>query len=392
MKAIARTTDRSYTDMESVRQALTELADRNHPAAVPLIRAWMASLFLEGKISAVELASYGDASECKTGEWLQEAPYSGLIDLPVFGIKSSPEFSVVLPVYNEQENVPELYRRLTDVLEPLGDYEVIFVNDGSSDNSARLVCQLREQDSRVKLINLSRNFGHQAAVTAGIDHSRGKAVMLLDADLQDPPELLADMVAKWREGVDVVYGVRQKRKENILKRGSYFLFYRLLRVLANIDIPLDSGDFCLMDRVVVEQLKRMPEKNRFLRGLRSWIGYRQVAVPYERQARHAGAPKYTLRKLIKLALDGIFSFSSFPLRLASYLGFLMCFAGAVYLCYGVAVRLISGAPQGWASTIGFIMLLGGTQLMLLGVLGEYVARIYEESKRRPCYVISEFLN
>jgi dolichol-phosphate mannosyltransferase len=163
-------------------------------------------------------------------------------------------------------------------------------------------------------------------------------------------------------------------------------------MLANIDIPLDSGDFCLMDRAVVEQLKLMPERNRFLRGLRSWIGYRQVAVPYERQARHAGAPKYTFRKLIKLALDGIFSFSSFPLRLASYIGFLTCLVGSGYLCYGIAVRLISGAPQGWTSTIGFIMLLGGTQLVLLGLLGEYVARIYEESKRRPCYVVSEFLN
>jgi dolichol-phosphate mannosyltransferase len=392
MATLTRPVDRVYVDTELVRQLLAELADRKHPAAEPLLRAWMVSLFLEGKISVTELAKLGAASEWGSDEWLRETHLSDLLDKPIARVSHLPEFSVVLPIFNEEENIPELYHRLTDVLESLGDYEIIFVNDGSSDSSAKLIRQFREQDDRVKLLSFSRNFGHQAAITAGIDYSRGKAVMLLDADLQDPPELLADMVAKWREGFDVVYGVRQKRKENFLKRGAYFLFYRLLRILANIDIPLDSGDFCLMDRAVVEQLKLMPERNRFLRGLRSWIGYQQVALPYERQARRAGAPKYNLRKLIKLALDGIFSFSSFPLRLASYLGFLMCFAGAVYLCYGVAVRLISGAPQGWASTIGFIMLLGGTQLMLLGVLGEYVARIYEESKRRPCYVISEFLN
>ncbi len=217
--------------------------------------------------------------------------------------------------------------------------------------------------------------------------------MLLDADLQDPPELLGAMIDKWREGFHVVYAVRRKRRENMAKRACYFVFYRVLRALADIEIPLDSGDFCLMDRVVVDHLKSLPERNRFLRGLRSWLGFEQFALPYDRQARAHGEPKYTLRKLIKLALDGLISFSSFPLRAAAYLGVATSLAGFCYLAYALALRLLGDSmPPGWASIIAVLLLLGGTQLIVLGVLGEYIARIYDESKQRPGYIVAEFLS
>ena len=305
------------------------------------------------------------------------------------------ELSIVLPIYNEAENLPELYRRLCQTLDHTDiaqKVELLFVNDGSSDRSAELITALHQQDSRVALLNFSRNFGHQAAITAGIDYSRGKAVVLMDADLQDPPELLPQMREQWRNGVEVVYAVRRKRKESIFKRAAYFMFYHLLQLISNINIPLDSGDFCLMDRRVVEQLKALPEKNRFLRGLRSWVGYRQVALPCERDARHAGEAKYTFRKLMRLALDGILSFSSFPLRVATYIGLMTCAAGVLYLIYILAFHFIGGvAPQGWTSLIALVLLIGGVQLVLLGAIGEYIARIYDETKQRPNYIVREFL-
>ncbi len=214
----------------------------------------------------------------------------------------------------------------------------------------------------------------------------------MDADLQDPPELIPQMLEQWRKGAEVVFAVREKRREHFLKRAAYFTFYRLLQVVSNIDIPLDSGDFCLMDRKVVEHIKALPEKNRFLRGLRSWVGYKQVAMPYEREARYAGEAKYTFRKLVRLALDGILSFSSFPLRLAVYVGLLTCLAGVMYLLYVVSFYFFKGlAPQGWTSLITLVLLIGGMQLLLLGVIGEYIARIYDEAKRRPNYIVREFL-
>ncbi len=304
--------------------------------------------------------------------------------------RPEPEVSVVLPVYNEAENLPELYRRLARVLDEAS--EVIFVNDGSVDNSAELIRELHRQDPRIKLISFSRNFGHQAAITAGIDHSRGKAVILMDADLQDPPEVLLRMLEQWRAGAEVVYAVRHKRKESIFKRAAYFTFYRLLQLVSNIDIPLDSGDFCLLDRRVVEQLKRLPERNRFLRGLRSWVGFHQVALHYEREARHAGEAKYTFRKLVRLALDGILSFSSFPLRLSTYAGLLTCCAGVLYLAYALVAYFAQGhSPQGWTSLTVLILLIGGVQLVLLGAIGEYIARIYEETKQRPNYIVKELI-
>ncbi len=305
------------------------------------------------------------------------------------------ELSIVLPIYNEAENIPELYRRLTQTLElekAMQSVEILFINDGSSDRSAELISALHQTDSRVKLLSFSRNFGHQAAITAGMDYSRGQAVVLMDADLQDPPELLLQLLEQWRSGAEVVYAVRHKRKESVFKRTAYFGFYRLLQFVSNVDIPLDSGDFCLMDRRVVEQLKALPEKNRFLRGLRSWVGYRQVAVHYEREARFAGEAKYTFRKLMRLALDGILSFSSLPLRLATYIGLLTCGAGVLYLIYILAYHFFGGvAPQGWTSIIALVLLIGGVQLVLLGAIGEYIARIYDETKQRPNYIVREYL-
>jgi len=302
-----------------------------------------------------------------------------------------PDLSVVLPVFNEEENVRELHRRLTESLGTAGlaaGYELVFVDDGSSDRSVALLEELGRDDRSVRLIRLSRNFGHQAAITAGIDHARGRAVALLDADLQDPPELLGDMLARWRDGADVVYAVRTKRKESWLKRTAYHAFYRSFRWLSNTAIPLDSGDFCLMDRRVVDELRRLGERNRFLRGLRSWVGFTQVAFPYERDARFGGEPKYTWRALVGLALDGILSFSAVPLRLATVLGMVVLAVGIVYLAYSLSFYFFVGvAPQGWTSLIVLLLLLGGGQLVLLGTIGEYIARIYDETKRRPNYVV-----
>ncbi len=301
--------------------------------------------------------------------------------------KSSVEISVVTPVFNEQENLPELYRRLTETLSSIGDYEIIFVNDGSRDKSTEIISGIIKTDEHIRLINFSRNFGHQAAITAGIDYSRGRAVVLMDADLQDPPEILSEMISLWRKGNEVVYAVRKKRKEFFLKRASYFAFYRLLQFISNIDIPLDSGDFCLMDEKVVAQLKALPERNRFLRGLRSWVGFKQIALPYERDARHAGETKYTFRKLVRLALDGIVSFSSFPLRLAAYIGFITCSLSVIYLIFAVVMHFVKSLPPGWTSLIAVVLLIGGIQLIILGIIGEYIARIYEESKQRPTYIV-----
>jgi dolichol-phosphate mannosyltransferase len=303
------------------------------------------------------------------------------------------ELSIVLPIYNEEENIPELFTRLVQVIKSVRSAEIIFVNDGSRDSSVELITQLHNQDSRVKLINLSRNFGHQAAITAGIDYSSGNAVVLMDADLQDPPEVLNRMIEIWREGAEVVYAVRQKRKEPVWKKTAYFAFYRLLKLIANIEIPLDSGDFCLMDRKVIQQLKAMPERNRFLRGLRSWVGFKQVALPYERQARFAGKAKYTVRKLMSLALNGILSFSSFPLRMAVYTGLVTCSLAMIFLLYAIGGYLfINQTPQGWTSLIVVVLLVGGVQLILLGAIGEYIARIYDEVKQRPSYIVREYLN
>jgi dolichol-phosphate mannosyltransferase len=239
-------------------------------------------------------------------------------------------------------------------------------------------------------VRLSRNFGHQAALSAGMSVATGASVCFMDADLQDPPELLDELVARWREGNDVVYAIRRTRKEGLAKRLAYRGFYRLYHRLANIDVPLDSGDFALLDRRVVDHVLALPEHNRFLRGLRSWVGFRQVGVEYDRDSRHAGAPKYTLGRMFKLAVDGLLSFSAAPLRLAAWLGVLAALAGAIYIGVAVAYRVFAGdVPEGWTSIIAIVLTVGGVQLMVIGVLGEYVARVYDETKGRPNFLVAE---
>jgi glycosyltransferase involved in cell wall biosynthesis len=297
--------------------------------------------------------------------------------------------SLVFPVYNEAEVLPVLYDRVHELIDQLAyDVEVIFVNDGSQDRSLEFMKEFHKQDHRFKVIDFSRNFGHQVAISAGIDFAQGDAVILLDADLQDPPELLPQFLKKWEEGYQVVYAVRKTRREHALKRASYAAFYRILQKISNIPIPLDSGDFCLMDRVIVDTLKSMRERNRFVRGLRSWAGFKQIGLEYDRDARQGGEVKYTLPKLMKLALDGMFSFSNFPLQIASYTGFVVSvasFLGIVVYLYKKIV--IGGEPQGFPTLVIVVLFLGGIQLISLGVIGEYIGRIYDEVKQRPTYVV-----
>jgi glycosyltransferase involved in cell wall biosynthesis len=303
-------------------------------------------------------------------------------------VSSKPELSIVIPVYDEEPNLPMLYSRLTGVLAEVGaSYEVVFVDDGSRDESIEVLHQLTTQDRRVVVVELARNFGHQIAISAGLDHSRGRAVIIMDADLQDPPEVLPQFIAKWREGYDVVYAVRERRKEGRLKRMAYAAFYRLLQRVADIEIPLDAGDFCIMDRRVVDLLVSMPERNRFVRGIRSWVGFKQVGLPYERDARYAGRPKYTFSRLVYLALDGLVSFSYLPLRLITMLGFAVSLVSIVMAVFYFVKRLTSGLnPPGFATLVVAILFLAGVQLITMGVIGEYVGRIFEEVKQRPLYV------
>lgn len=374
---------------------LQELSESGHVAAGALRQAWAMDAFLTGHSSAAEAARGAGVSAAEFEGWLRRRNLAHRLDTTradgsMDGNRRL-ELSVVLPIYNEEENIVELQRRLANVLGHGNDYELLFVNDGSSDGSGDLIRRMQRTNPQIKLLNLSRNFGHQAAITAGMNYSVGRAVIILDADLQDPPELIGEMIGKWRGGAKVVYAVRRKRMDGLLKRGAYYGFYRILKVLSNINIPLDSGDFCLLDRAVVDELKSLPEKNRFLRGLRSWVGFAQLALPYERQSRHAGQPKYRLRNLIKLALDGILSFSTIPLRLATYLGFFVCLCGLVYLAFAVVAHFVNNrVPVGWTSIVALILLIGGTQLLLFGVLGEYIARIYDESKQRPLYIVESF--
>ncbi|HSH81500.1 MAG TPA: glycosyltransferase family 2 protein [Herpetosiphonaceae bacterium] len=302
---------------------------------------------------------------------------------------AQPEISAVLPVHDEEENLPELYPRLTAVLEGTGlPYEIVFVDDGSRDGSLEYLHRIAAQDRRVVVVELARNFGHQAAITAGLDHARGNGVVVMDADLQDPPEVLPQFIAKWQEGHDVVFAIREGRKEGPLKRAAYMTFYRLLRRVANIQIPINAGDFCIMDRRVVDLLAEMPERNRFIRGIRSWVGLNQVGLAYERHARHAGQPKYTFRRLVYLALDGLVSFSYIPLRLITMLGFGVSLFSIMMAIFYLAKKLLVGlSPPGFATLIVSIFFLAGIQLITMGVMGEYVGRIFEEVKRRPLYVV-----
>lgn len=299
--------------------------------------------------------------------------------------------SVIVPCFNEQEVLPETHRRLTQVLEGVGeDYELLYVNDGSRDGTLPMLRELERADPQVRVLNLSRNFGHQIAVSAGLDHARGRVTVIIDADLQDPPEVMVEMIAKWRDGYDVVYGQRRTRPgENAFKLGSARLFYRLLNVLSDRPIPVDVGDFRLLDRQVVEAMRGMREYDRFLRGMVSWVGFRQCAVPYDRDARFAGVSKYPLMKMLHLAADGILSFSVTPLRAAIILGLLSAAVAFAGIIYAVILRLTTSAwVSGWTLLFVAILFMGGVQLVTAGIIGEYVGRIYREVKGRPLYLLA----
>jgi glycosyltransferase involved in cell wall biosynthesis len=305
--------------------------------------------------------------------------------------KPDPELAVVIPCYNEEDVLPELLGELDKLAESLSSpMYFIFIDDGSTDRTLEILEELCAEDPRFACISFSRNFGHQAAVSAGLRHARGDVVAVIDADLQDPPSVIPAFIDKWREGYDVVYGIRTNRKERLALRAAYSIFYRILKKIANVDVPLDAGDFALMDRRVVDEINRLPEHNRFIRGLRGWVGFRQTGVSYERQARHKGESKYTFRKLLKLALDGLISFSAVPLRLASWFGMMAAALGFVYLAYAFVAKL-AGVEilAGWTSTIVTILFLGGIQLMMVGILGDYIGRIFDEVKNRPDFVQRE---
>ncbi|GAC1473358.1 MAG: glycosyltransferase family 2 protein [Isosphaeraceae bacterium] len=300
--------------------------------------------------------------------------------------------SVVVPLFNEQENIAALYRRIHEAIGLLNvSHEILFVNDGSRDETGRMIDQLHEIDPAVSVVHLSRNFGHQCAVSAGIDHARGLAVIVMDGDLQDPPEVIPEFVNCWRQGNDVVYAVRHQRKENVFKRVGYFSFYRLLKSISDLDIPLDSGDFCLMDRRVIEAIKALPERARFIRGLRTFVGFRQVGLAYERAAREGGKSSYSFRALLKLALDGLVSFSSYPLRIVTFTGItIACLALLLTVWVFIDAFYTRTGPRGWASTIVVVLFMGSIQLVGLGVVGEYVRLIFQEAKERPTYVVEAY--
>lgn len=306
--------------------------------------------------------------------------------------------SVVVPMFNEEAVLPEFERRLTAAAESWGDdYEVVVVDDGSTDSTPSLLRVIAENDSHWHVLRLSRNFGHQAAVSAGIEAANGDAVVILDADLQDPPEVVDRLLDRWRDGFDVVYAVRKNRKEGLLKRLCYAGFYRLWKLTSDVPPPVDSGDFCVMDRRVVDVIKQLPERNRFLRGLRSFVGFRQAGVEYDRDARRAGESKYTLRKLIRLASDGLFSFGATPLRIASAAGLAFCCAAFLLTGFVIVWKLADFSvfgmrpsnAAGWTSLAAVILFSAGVQMLLLGVIGEYLARIFEEVKGRPGWIVAE---
>ena len=304
-------------------------------------------------------------------------------------------FSVVIPLYNEEEVVLECIKRVTEVMETVkGNYEVVFVNDGSHDRTMELVQKECDKNKNLKVLSFSRNFGHQIAISAGMDYAKGDAVIVMDADLQDPPEVIKDLIAKYKEGYDVVYAVRSKRKgETFFKKFSSKAFYRFLRYMCNIDIPVDTGDFRLISRKVCDVMKSLTERNRYVRGLVSWVGFKQAAVEYVREERFAGETKYPLRKMLKLSMDGITSFSTKPLTMSKNLGFLTAAAGFIYMIVVVFQKFVFGKTvQGWASLAVLILLIGGIQLIMLGFIGEYIARIFDESKNRPLYIIEEKIN
>ncbi len=305
----------------------------------------------------------------------------------------NPVFTIIAPIFNESESLHELYRRVSEVMDTTGEsWELVLVDDGSLDGSTDIIHELATQDSRVRPVIFSRNFGHQIAVTAGLDYSRGQAVIIIDSDLQDPPEVILDLIAKWREGYQVVYAVRSEREgETWFKTFTAALFYRIIFRITDVKIPLDTGDFRLLDRSVVNVMNSMRERHRFLRGMSSWVGFKQIGVNYKRAERFAGETKYPFRKMFRLALNAITGFSYLPLQIATYLGFISAGISIVAIPVVVLARLI-GRQQaflGQATTLIAVLFLGGVQLISLGILGEYIGRIYDEVKGRPLYIVRE---
>ncbi len=301
-------------------------------------------------------------------------------------------FSIVAPIFNEVDNLPELHRRVRDVMSAMhSTWELVLVDDGSNDGSTERILELAKQDRHVRPVIFARNFGHQVAITAGWDYARGDAVVIIDADLQDPPEAIPDLIAKWREGYEVVYAVRAEREgETWFKKTTAALFYRIVHRITDVKIPVDTGDFRLMDRKVVDVLKTMRERHRFPRGMSAWVGFRQIGVPYKRAARHAGVTKYPFSKMLKLALNAITGFSYFPLQLATYFGFAAAGLAIIAIPVVIVMRLAGhGTFLGQATTLIAVLFLGGVQLISLGVLGEYLGRIYDEVKGRPLYIVRE---
>ncbi|MBX3314990.1 MAG: glycosyltransferase family 2 protein [Actinobacteria bacterium] len=302
-----------------------------------------------------------------------------------------PTVSFVIPVLDERETLPALADRLAPVLDELGgDCEVVLVDDGSTDGSFDVMRELHERDPRFRALRLSRNFGHQPAITAGLEHASGQAVIIMDGDLQDPPEVAIDLVRKWREGFDVVYAVRDERDgESRVKVTTARWFYRLMGRLSEVEIPVDAGDFRLVDRRVADAVISMPEHRRYLRGMFAWVGFDQVGVHYERDARHAGTTKFSMGRMLAFAADGIVSFSTVPLRMAMTLGFVVSGLSFLAVLYGIGSKVLGHVVPGWASIVVSMGLLGGVQLMVLGVIGEYLARVHDEVKRRPLYLLRD---
>jgi polyisoprenyl-phosphate glycosyltransferase len=302
--------------------------------------------------------------------------------------------SIAIPLHNEESVLPELLRRTRIVLDqmPGGPHEIVFVDDGSTDRTFAILEEAVEQDSRIQVISLSRNFGHQAAITAAMDHVTGEAAVVMDGDLQDVPEMIPQFVEKYQQGYDVVYAQRVRRKETWPLRICYFVFYRMMRKLSDIRLPLDSGDFGLMSRRVIDQVRRMPEHHRYLRGLRSWVGFRQTGLTVERAERHSGKSKYSVMRLMKLATDGIFAFSIVPIRAAALFGGFVMFLSSLYVLYALYAKIfLQKSPQGFTALLVAVTFLSGIVLFFLGVIGEYVGRIYEETKARPQYIIGRIV-